>query len=91
LRVLAPCVVLLPINARNVLRERLLNIVSNMDEREAAELPHAVGASVLVPMHWDMFYFNRGSPGRLRREVANRFSELWVVLPAREKPVRIAL
>jgi L-ascorbate metabolism protein UlaG (beta-lactamase superfamily) len=86
-----PGVVLLPINGRNVLRERLLNIVGNMDEREAAELAHAVGASVIVPMHWDMFALNRGSPDRLRRRVAQRFPELRVMLPSRRGPLTIVL
>jgi len=54
-------VALIPINGRDWFRERR-GIIGNTDEREAADLGHAIGAGVIVPMHYDMF---AGNPGRL--------------------------
>lgn len=65
LRVLRPDVALLPINGRHDLRERLFNIVGNMDARQAVQLARAIGARLLIAMHWELFWLNRGSPRRL--------------------------
>jgi L-ascorbate metabolism protein UlaG (beta-lactamase superfamily) len=64
LRDLRVDVALLPINGRDPDREAQ-GIVGNLDEAEAAELAAAIGADLLVPMHYDMFAANPGSPGRL--------------------------
>ena len=79
---LAIDVALLPINGRDWFRERH-GIIGNMDEREAAYLSHAIGARVLVPMHYDMFAGNPGSPGRLVDLCAAEFPGQAVVVPGR--------
>jgi L-ascorbate metabolism protein UlaG (beta-lactamase superfamily) len=86
LRTLRPQVALLPINGRGRLRERLLNVVGNMDERQAARLAHDMGARVLVPMHWEMFFFNPGSPRRLETYAARAFPDLQVLTLGRGAP-----
>ncbi len=75
-------VALLPINGRDWFRERH-GIIGNMDEREAAFLANAIGARVLVPMHYDMFEGNPGSPGRLVDLCAAQFPGQAVVVPGR--------
>ena len=56
-------VALLPINGRDAERESR-GIVGNMDAAEAVELAVAIGASTLVPYHWDGFAGNTVPPGR---------------------------
>jgi L-ascorbate metabolism protein UlaG (beta-lactamase superfamily) len=51
-------VALVPINGR----------LGNLDGAQAAQLAHAVGASLAVPMHFEMFGFNTASPGPFRAE-----------------------
>ena len=75
-------VALLPINGRDWFRERH-GIIGNMDEREAAYLANAIGAKVLVPMHYDMFAGNPGSPGRLADLCAKEFPAQTIVIPGR--------
>ncbi|CAA9265991.1 MAG: hypothetical protein AVDCRST_MAG77-2909 [uncultured Chloroflexi bacterium] len=55
-------VALIPINGRDWFREQK-GIIGNTDHREAADLGHAIGARVIVPMHYDMFAGNPGFPG----------------------------
>jgi L-ascorbate 6-phosphate lactonase len=57
-------VALLPINGRDADREAQ-GIVGNLDEEEAVRLAAAIGADVLVPMHYEMFAANLGSPERV--------------------------
>jgi L-ascorbate metabolism protein UlaG (beta-lactamase superfamily) len=83
-RELAPDVALLPINGRDAEREAQ-GIVGNLDEREAAELAAEAAVDLLVPMHWDMFAANPGSPARLLEE-ARAHTGLAVLVPARERP-----
>ncbi len=79
--VLQPDVALLPINGRDWYRERL-DIVGNLDAREAAQLAAAIGAELLVPLHYDMFAANLADPGELVRFVRERELALGVlVLP----------
>lgn len=54
-------VALLPINGRDAEREAR-GIIGNMDAVEAVELALAVGASTLVPYHWDGFAANTVQP-----------------------------
>jgi L-ascorbate 6-phosphate lactonase len=56
-------VALLPINGRTHHREEL-ELVGNMDARDAVALATEIGASVLVPIHWDLFPANSEWPGR---------------------------
>jgi L-ascorbate metabolism protein UlaG (beta-lactamase superfamily) len=78
-RRLEPDVALLPINGRDAEREAL-DIVGNLDEAEAVELAVAIGVDLLVPMHWDMFAANPGSPD-LVVELARRHPGLTVLVP----------
>lgn len=82
-KALHPDLALLPINGRDFYRETERNIVGNCDPREAATLASAVGASVLVPMHWELFPHNRGFPGDLVGYVATFLPELTVLVPGR--------
>lgn len=81
-RALAPDLALLPINGRDAEREAL-GIVGNLDEAEAVELAAAAGVDLLVPMHWDMFAANLGSPA-LAADLA-RQRELAVLVPTRDR------
>ena len=47
----------LPVNERNYFRERR-GIIGNMSVREAFRFAEEIGASALVPTHWDMFEAN---------------------------------
>ena len=76
---------LLPINGREPARERQ-NIVGNLGPEEAVGLAASSGAEALVPMHYDMFAGNRGSPGLVLDAAERRRSELTVVIPSRSRP-----
>jgi L-ascorbate 6-phosphate lactonase len=82
-RRLGPRVALLPINGRDADREAR-DIVGNLDEAEAVELAVAAGVELLVPMHWDMFAANPGSPG-LVVDLARGGSGLSVLVPAHDR------
>jgi L-ascorbate 6-phosphate lactonase len=84
-RRLAPDVALLPINGRDADREAL-GIVGNLDAAEAVELAVAGGVDLLVPMHWDMFAANPGSPG-LAVELASARG-LAALVPSHGRPFR---
>lgn len=58
-----PQLALLPVNGRDSIRERQ-GLVGNLDPVEAAHLAAAIGAQVLVPMHYDLFAQNLGDPWR---------------------------
>jgi L-ascorbate metabolism protein UlaG (beta-lactamase superfamily) len=51
-------VALLPINGRAPERR----VAGNLNGDEAAQLAHAIGARVAVPMHYEMFEFNTEPP-----------------------------
>lgn len=53
---------MLPINGRDPFRNAL-NIVGNMNYREAAELAVAAGFDTVIPLHYDMFAGNSEHPG----------------------------
>jgi L-ascorbate 6-phosphate lactonase len=82
---LRPHVVLLPINGRDAERESQ-GIAGNLDEREAAELAAAAGAELLVPMHYDMFAANPGSPAKLVEIVGRDHPSLAVLVVSRDRP-----
>lgn len=75
-------VALLPINGRDSEREAA-DIVGNLDAAEAAKLAADSGASVVMPMHYDMFAANPGFPERLVEAVRQRHPGLTVIVPAR--------
>jgi L-ascorbate 6-phosphate lactonase len=72
-------VALLPVNGRDEAREAR-GIVGNMDAAEAVDLALAVGASWLVPIHWDGFAGNTVEPGTVVDVAAGRIP---VVVPTR--------
>jgi L-ascorbate 6-phosphate lactonase len=80
LRELHPQLALLPINGRDFYRESERNLVGNMDPREAARIANDIGASVLIPMHWELFDHNRGFPRDLVAFSAQRYPELSVLI-----------
>ncbi|MBV9175355.1 MAG: MBL fold metallo-hydrolase [Chloroflexi bacterium] len=77
---LQPRIALLPINGRDFYRETERNLVGNMDPREAARIANDIGASVLIPIHWELFDHNRGFPRDLVAFVAERYPELSVLI-----------
>ena len=81
LRPLGVEVALLPVNGRDPEREAR-GIVGNMDASEAVELALEIGASTLVPYHWDGFSGNTVSPGSVVDLAAGR---IHVVVPARDR------
>jgi L-ascorbate 6-phosphate lactonase len=72
-------VALLPINGRDAAREAQ-GIVGNMDAGEAVELALAIGATRLIPYHWDGYAGNTVRPGTVVDAAAARIA---VVVPAR--------
>jgi L-ascorbate 6-phosphate lactonase len=78
-------VALLPINGRDAERESR-GIVGNMDAAEAVELALAIGASQLIPYHWDGYAGNTVPPGSVVDAAAARIP---VLLPARFDAVRL--
>jgi L-ascorbate 6-phosphate lactonase len=75
---------LLPINGRDEEREAR-GIVGNLDEEEAVELAAAIEADLLVPMHYDLFAWNPGSPERLVELARTRHPELQVLVLSRAR------
>jgi L-ascorbate 6-phosphate lactonase len=72
-------VAMLPINGRDAAREAQ-GIVGNMDAGEAVELALAIGATRLLPYHWDGYAGNTVAPGTVVDAAAARIE---VVVPAR--------
>lgn len=81
LRELEIDVAFLPINGRSYFREQL-DIVGNMDEREAADLAAAAGVKLLVPIHYEMFAANQGRPGALVDYIQAHYPQLSCLIPA---------
>ena len=78
-------VALLPINGRDAEREAR-GIVGNMAAVEAVELALAIGASTLVPYHWDGFEGNTVPPETAVDEARGR---LEVLVPEHFRPVEL--
>jgi L-ascorbate metabolism protein UlaG (beta-lactamase superfamily) len=76
-------VALLPINGRDAEREAR-GIIGNMDAGEAVELALRIGASTLVPYHWDAVAGNTVAPGTVVDAADGR---LHVLVPARFRPL----
>ena len=82
-------VALLPVNGRDAEREAA-GIVGNMNAREAVELADQIGATTLVPMHWDLFEGNTSAPeeasaiaGELRLQAQD------VIVPQRDAQTQL--
>ena len=78
-------VAMLPINGRDPAREAR-GIVGNLSEREAAWLAGAIGAHLVLPMHYDVFARNRGYPEWLVESVARDHPGTHALVPTRERP-----
>ncbi len=85
LRDLAIDVGMLPINGRDPEREAR-DIVGNLSEREAAWLAQACRFDLLIPMHYDLFARNRGSPAHLVESVERDHPGVPVYVPPRDHP-----
>jgi L-ascorbate metabolism protein UlaG (beta-lactamase superfamily) len=80
LRPFAVDLALLPINGRAPERR----VPGNFTGPEAARLAHAIGASLVVPCHYDMFEFNTASPDAFAAE-AQRLGQPYRILSAGER------
>jgi L-ascorbate 6-phosphate lactonase len=78
-------VALLPVNGRTYYREAL-ELVGNMGPRDAVALAIEVGASMLVPIHWDLFAANSEWPGRAVDAAVEAGAPLHVVTLRRGVP-----
>lgn len=86
LRRMAVKVALLPINGRDFFRETE-GILGNLDAREAAQFAAAIGARILVPMHYDMVHGNTVAPGSVVDAVAELDLQLHVIVPSRHQSI----
>ncbi len=80
LKALRPHLALLPINGRDFFRETDEDLVGNMEPGEAVHVAHAIGAQALVPMHWELFPFNRGFPRDVAFHIAQYAPELTLLM-----------
>lgn len=78
-------VALLPVNGRTHYREAE-GLVGNMGTRDAVALATEVGASILVPYHWDLFRGNTESPGRVVDDAVEAEAPLHVLSLRRGVP-----
>jgi len=69
-------VAILPINGNDPSR----GVAGNLDGREAAALAHAIGASLVIPCHYDMFTFNTADPS-LFISTAHQLEQAFRILP----------
>ncbi len=79
-------VALLPINGRDPFRESM-GIVGNLSAEEAVEVAHRLGARVLVPMHFDAFLANPGSPDAAVRHARQFHPDLTVLVLGYLNPI----
>ena len=77
-------VALLPVNGRTHYREAR-GLVGN-GPRDAVDLATEIGASVLVPIHWDLFEGNAEWPGRVVDAAVEAGAPLHVVTLRRGVP-----
>jgi L-ascorbate metabolism protein UlaG (beta-lactamase superfamily) len=78
-------VALLPVNGRTAYRERE-DLVGNMGPRDAVALATEIGASILVPYHWDLFRGNTEWPGRVVDDAVEAGAPLHVLTLRRGVP-----
>lgn len=69
-------VAILPINGNDPRR----GVAGNLNGAEAARLAKRVGASIVVPCHYDMFTFNTANPNDLFIPECERIGQRYVVL-----------
>jgi L-ascorbate 6-phosphate lactonase len=78
-------VALLPVNGRTYFRERD-ELVGNMGPRDAVALATEIGATILVPYHWDLMRGNTERPGRVVDDAVEVDAPLHVVTLRRGVP-----
>jgi L-ascorbate metabolism protein UlaG (beta-lactamase superfamily) len=83
-------VALLPVNGRTFFRERQ-DLVGNLDARDAVALAVHCGASILVPIHWDLFEGNTERAGAAADAADEAGASLHVMTLSRERPWAVAL
>lgn len=71
---------LLPINGNDPARK----VAGNLDSREAVQLSKLIGAKLVVPCHYDMFYFNTADVNEFEKEARNN-NQPYKVLRGGEK------
>lgn len=65
---------LLPINGRDAKRYSE-NCIGNMTYQEAADFAGEVGASLVLPGHWDMFAFNGEDPCKFKEYIEVKYGD----------------
>jgi L-ascorbate metabolism protein UlaG (beta-lactamase superfamily) len=83
-------VALLPVNGRTFFREQR-DLVGNADARDAVELAAHCGASILVPIHWDLFRGNTERAGAAADAAAEAGLPVHVMTLSRERPWAVRL
>jgi len=83
-------VALLPVNGRDYFREQR-GLSGNLDARDAVELAAHCGASILVPIHWDLFRGNTERAGAAAEAAADAGLPLHVMTLSRERPWAVTL
>jgi L-ascorbate metabolism protein UlaG (beta-lactamase superfamily) len=83
-------VALLPVNGRTYFRERE-DLAGNLGARDAAALAAHIGASVLVPLHWDLMAGNTERAGAAADAAHEADLPLHVMTLGRERPWAVAL
>jgi L-ascorbate 6-phosphate lactonase len=83
-------VALLPVNGRTFFREQR-DLAGNLDARDAVELAAHCGASILVPIHWDLFRGNTERAGAAADAAAEAGVPVHVMTLSRERPWAVTL
>jgi L-ascorbate metabolism protein UlaG (beta-lactamase superfamily) len=83
-------VALLPVNGRSFFRERN-DLAGNLDARDAVALAAHCGASILVPIHWDLFAGNTERAGAAADAAADAGAAVHVMTLTRERPWAVAV
>ncbi len=78
-------VALLPVNGRTFFREQQ-DLAGNLDARDAVALAAHCGASILVPVHWDLFEGNTERAGAAADAAAEAGAPVHVMTLSRERP-----
>jgi L-ascorbate metabolism protein UlaG (beta-lactamase superfamily) len=82
-------VALLPVNGRTFFRERQ-DLAGNLGARDAVALAAHCGASILVPIHWDLIEGNTERAGAAADAAAETGAPLHVLPLSRERPWAVA-
>jgi L-ascorbate 6-phosphate lactonase len=83
-------VALLPVNGRTYFREQQ-DLAGNLDARDAVALAAHCGASILVPLHWDLFKGNTERAGAAADAADEAGAAVHVMTLTRAQPWAVAL